>query len=157
MAELDLSPREIPGRPSGTRSWRNWLIIAVLSVAAGVVLYQALTTSRVYFLNVDEAVDRRIELADDTLNMQGTVVAEPSRTSDGAILFTISFGGAEADVRHIGSEPTSLFGKGQRVVARGHWEGADFVSTQILVKHSEQYVEDHPDRLDYELQESTDE
>ncbi len=130
--------------------------MAVLLVAAGVVLYQALTTSRVYFLNVDEAVDRRVELADDTLNMQGTVVTEPSRTSDGVILFAVSFGGTEANVRHIGTEPTSLFAKGQRVVTKGHWEGADFVSTQILVKHSEQYVEDHPDRLDYEIPESID-
>jgi len=157
LTELDLSPRETPTRASGVGSLRNWIILGVLMLAAGVVLYQALTTSRVYFLNVDEAVARRAELADDTLNMQGTVITEPTRTSDGSILFTVSFGGAEADVRHIGTEPSSLFAKGERVVAKGHWEGVSFVSSQILVKHSEQYVEDNPDRVDYELPELTDE
>lgn len=98
MTELDLSPREAPTRAPGVGSLRNWIILGVLMLAAGVVLYQALTTSRVHFLNVDEAVARRAELADETLNMQGTVITEPTRTSDGSILFTVSFGGADADV-----------------------------------------------------------
>ena len=155
MTELDLSPRELPARPRGLRSLRNWMIMGLLAVAAGFVLYQALTSSRVFFLNVDEAVERRTELADDTFNMQGTVITEPTSAADGAMLFTISFGGAEAEVRHIGAEPTSLFGKGERVVAKGRWSDDQFVSDQILVKHAEEYVEDNPDRVNYELEQSS--
>jgi len=128
--------------------------MTVLVLAAGVVLYQALSSARVYFLNVDEAVERRTELADDAFNMQGTVINQPESAADGAMIFTMSFGGAEAEVRHIGDEPTDLFKVGERVVAKGHWDGPVFVSNQLLVKHSEEYVEDNPDRVNYELDES---
>ena len=130
----------------------------VLLGVAGVVLYQALTTARVYFLNVDEALERRSELGDDTFNLQGTVTTEPTTEADGTMVFTISFGGMDATVHHIGDEPSGLFRQGEQVVAKGRWadgpstEGeTPFVSDQVLVKHSEEYVEDNPDRIDYDL------
>jgi cytochrome c-type biogenesis protein CcmE len=159
LTDLDLTPRD-PRHPaaSGLRSWRNWLIALTLVGVAGVVLYQALTSARVYFLNVDEAVERRGELGEDTFNLQGTVTAEPRTEADGTMIFTVSFGGVDATVRHIGDEPSGLFRQGERVVAKGRWSGAPstegdtpFVSDQVLVKHSEEYVEDNPDRVDYEL------
>ncbi len=146
MTDLDLTPREIPDTPK--RSWRNWLIMGALALVGAVVLYQALTSARVYFLNVDEAVERQSELGDDTFNMQGTVIDEPTTAADGSMLFTITFGGEDASIRHIGDEPTDLFGVGEPVVAKGRWEGDVFVSEQVLIKHSEQYVEDNGDRLD---------
>lgn len=159
MTDLDLTPRD-PQRPapSGLRSWRNWLIVLVLLAVAGVVLYQALSNARVYFLNVDEAVERRPELGDDTFNLQGTVTTEPITADDGTIVFTLSFGGIDTTVRHVGDEPSGLFGQGEQIVAKGRWSQAaadghpaPFVSDQVLVKHSEEYVEDNPDRVDYEL------
>ena len=154
MTDLDLTPRDVPS--SHSRSWRNWIILAALAVVAGFVLFQALTSARVYFLNVDEAIERRAELGDDSFNLQGTVVSEPTTDADGAMLFTISFGGADAEIRHIGDEPTDLFGVGEPVVAKGRWDGEQFVSEQVLIKHSEEYVEDNPDRVDYELDTSGD-
>ncbi|MGI9595046.1 MAG: cytochrome c maturation protein CcmE [Acidimicrobiales bacterium] len=71
-----------------------------------------------------------------------------------ALLFTISFGGEDALVRHIGNEPSSLFKFGERVVAKGRWDGETFESSQVVVKHSEEYVEDNPSRVDYELDET---
>lgn len=159
MTDLDLTPRD-PQRPasSGLRSWRNWLIVLVLLAVAGVVLYQALTSARVYFLNVDEAVERRSELGDDTFNLQGTVTTEPITEGDGTMVFTLSFGGIDATVHHVGDEPSGLFRQGEQVVAKGRWsqaaagdDPAPFVSDQVLVKHSEEYIEDNPDRVDYEL------
>ncbi len=153
MTELDLTPQ--PRQPSGGgRSWRNWLIMGVLAVVAGFVLFQALTNARVFFLNVDEAVARRSELAEDTFRMQGTVVSEPESGTEGALLFTMAFGGEDVVVRHVGDEPSNLFKYGERVVAEGHWEGEMFESRQIVVKHSEEYVEDNPSRVDYELDET---
>jgi cytochrome c-type biogenesis protein CcmE len=130
--------------------------MSVLAVVAGVVLYQALTSARVYFLNVDEAVARRAELGDDSFNLQGTVIGEPTTAPDGAMLFTITFGGENAEIRHIGDEPTDLFGVGEPVVAKGRWDGDVFVSEQVLIKHSEEYVEDYPDRVDYQVDDVTD-
>lgn len=152
MSELDLTPQS--PEPVRRRSWRNWLIVGALVAVAGFVLYQALTSARVFFYNVDEAVANRDELGDDTFRMQGTVIDEPSVAGDGALVFTVSFGGAEAQVRHVGDEPSDLFAQGERVVTEGHWEGETFRSTQVLVKHSETYVEENPDRVDYELDET---
>ncbi|MDH3295493.1 MAG: cytochrome c maturation protein CcmE [Acidimicrobiia bacterium] len=149
MTDLDLTPREGPA--SASRSWRNWVIMGVLALVAGVVLYQALTSARVYFLNVDEAVSRRAELGDDAFNMQGTVISEPTMAADGAMLFTVTFGGEDAEIRHIGDEPTDLFGVGEPVVAKGRWDGDVFVSEQVLIKHSEEYIEENPDHVNYEI------
>ncbi len=153
MTDLDLTPREVPA--GGSRSVRNWVIIGALALVAGFVLYQALTSARVYFLNVDEAVAQRAELGDDTFNLQGTVVSEPVSDGD-AMRFAMTFGGQTADIVHVGAEPTDLFKVGEQVVAKGHWQGEEFVSNQLLVKHSEEYVEDNPDRLNYELDETGD-
>ncbi len=151
MTELDLTPLPPESERTGIRSWRNWLIGGALIAVALVLIYQALTTARVYFLNVDEAVDRRVELADDTFNLQGTVTTEPSTAADGTITFTMSFGGSDAEVLHVGNAPSGLFKLGEQVVAEGRWQGDEFVSDRLLVKHSEEYVEDNPNRVDYEL------
>lgn len=146
--ELDLTPRA--GRPGSVRSnrWRNWLIVGAFVVVAGGILYQALTSARVYFYNVDEAVANQADLGERTFRMQGRVIDEPVTQSDGSMTFTISFGGVDSTVRHVGAEPTDLFRVGEQVVAVGHWQSADeFQSSQLLVKHSEQYVEDNPDRI----------
>lgn len=151
MTDLDLTPADPAARPR--RRWRNWVILGALGLVAAFVLYQALTSARVFFLNVDEAVAQRADLGSETFRMQGTVIDEPRDGPDGALLFTVSFGGEEAEVRHVGDEPSSLFRLGQPVVAEGHWDGSVFVSSQVVVKHSEEYVEDNPDRVEYELDE----
>lgn len=152
MTELDLTPQS--PQPAGRRSWRNWLIMGGFALVAGVVLFQALTSARVFFLNVDEAVERRASLGDDTFRMQGTVVTQPETGDGGSLVFTIAFGGEEAEVRHVGDEPSNLFRFGERIIAEGSWDGQQFESKQIVVKHSEEYVEENPDRVDYELEET---
>lgn len=126
--------------------------MGVFAVAGVAILYQALTSARVFFLNVDEAVAQRAELGDSIFRLQGTVVSEPDAEDAGELLFTVSYGGEDAEIRHVGDEPSSLFKLGEQVVMIGHWEGQVFESDQILVKHSEEYVEDNPDRVDYELE-----
>ncbi len=153
MTDLDLTPA--PSEPvKNRRSLRNWIIMGVFVVAGIAILYQALTSARVFFLNVDEAVAQREELGDDVFRLQGTVVSEPDTEDAGELLFTVSFGGEDASIRHVGDEPSSLFKLGEQVVMVGHWEGQVFESDQILVKHSEEYVEDNPDRVDYELEDA---
>jgi cytochrome c-type biogenesis protein CcmE len=158
LADLDLTPRE-PPRPAAQarrrRSWRNVAVLSVLALVLGFVLYQALSSARVYFLNVDEAVERRRELDDQNFRMQGELVRIDGIDGTGAMLFTLAFADATAQVRHVGDEPSGLFEIGQKIVVDGYWDGEVFLSNQILVKHSEEYVEDNPDRLDYEIDGTT--
>jgi cytochrome c-type biogenesis protein CcmE len=151
LTELDLTPREpagAPAMPRRRRSSRNLIVVGAIAAVLGFVLYQALTSARVYFYNVDEAVERQAELGDQHFRMQGSVVAEDGTGPAGAMLFTLAFADATADVHHVGDEPSGLFELGQNVVVEGNWEGDVFVSRQILVKHSEAYVEGNPDRFD---------
>ena len=151
--ELDLTPREpAQGRNSHRGpSLRNGLILGTVIVVLGLVLFQALTEARVFFYNVDEAVAKRDELGDAVFRMQGTVVDTGSVDDGGALVFTVAFNDERAEVRHIGEEPSTLFDLGLPVVVEGRWRGESFESTQVLVKHSEAYVADNPDRVDYEL------
>lgn len=150
--QLDLTPID-RSEPPG-RSWRNWLIMGLFALAAAFILFQALSEARVFFLNVDEAVAQRADLVDETFRMQGTVVTEAEDGPEGELLFTVSYAGVDAQIRHVGDEPSDLFRLGEQVVVEGQWQGEMFESNQILVKHSEEYVEGNPDRVDYELDET---
>ena len=149
-SELDLTPATSAAEPEAVRAprrkWRNRLIVAVFVGALSLLLFQALTSARVFFYNVDEAVADRAELADRTFRLQGTVVDEPIEDASGALVFTVGYNGVQATVRHVGEEPTDLFEVGIPVVAEGRWDGDTFESQQLLVKHSEAYVADNDDR-----------
>jgi cytochrome c-type biogenesis protein CcmE len=125
-------------------------VLAVVIVAVGVVVYQALSSASLYFYNVDEAVAQRDELGDDRFRMQGVVVGAPEETA-GGIAFEIAFDGEQAAIRHEG-DPPDLFEPGIPVVLEGRWRGtggdAVFASDRILVKHSEEYEAENEERLD---------
>jgi cytochrome c-type biogenesis protein CcmE len=147
LADLDLTPRPSPAPPSRRRRYRTAALGAVVVLALGFVLFRALTDARVYFYNVDEAVSQRAEMGDHRFRMQGTVVTQPERDADGAYRFEISYGGMEATVHHVGAEPTDLFEIGVPVVVEGRWDGSEFRSEQILVKHSAEYIAENPDHV----------
>lgn len=132
-------------------STRNKVIGGVVALALTFVLYQGIVNARVFFYNVDEAIAQQAELGDRTFRMQGTVVAENGTSEGGALVFTVAYNDATAQVRHVGPEPSDLFDLGEPVVVEGHWNGDVFESSQILVKHDESYVEDNPNRVDYDL------
>lgn len=142
VEDLDLTPAQVDDAAISApkRKWRNWLIVGFFTAAMGVLLFQALTSARVFFYNVDEAVADKAELGDRTFRLQGTVVDEPVEDSNGALVFTVGHNGEQATIRHIGEEPTDLFEIGIPIVAEGRWDGDAFESSQLLVKHSEAYV-----------------
>lgn len=158
MNQLDLTPVDLSlnNRRSGRRrTVRNVATMGLISGALAVVLYQAVSSARVFFYTVDEAVERRDELDDRTFRMQGTIASEDGVDDNGALMFTVTFADARVEIRHVGDEPSSLFAVGESVVVEGRWHGHTFQSHQILVKHSEEYIEDNPDRLDPERDPST--
>lgn len=163
---LDLTPRDAaPPRPA-SKKWLPRLVIAGIGVALLGVLFQTLGDASLFFLNVDEAVERRDELGEQRFTLQGTPLDRASELQvDGqqAVSFTVAFEGVEANVVHIGS-PAELFQPSVPVVLEGRWvsglpsgaefslgtAGADyhFESTRMLVKHDNDYRVDNEDRLD---------
>jgi cytochrome c-type biogenesis protein CcmE len=145
---LDVSPRPAAPAPRRHRGVAV-LVILVLVGAAGWIIVSALGSATQYFYNADEAVAQRDELGTKTFRLQGTVVSEPDEVGADRVLFTVEFNDVQVDVDHTGAEP-ALFKQGIPVVAEGHWseDGETFMSTQLRVKHSEEYKAENPDRVD---------
>jgi cytochrome c-type biogenesis protein CcmE len=147
---LDVSPRpsapEARVRPPRRRNLRAYALGLVVVVALGFVVFRGLGNATVFFYNVDEAVARRPSFGQKRFRIQGTVEAATiSRTDQGAT-FTIVYNGVEAGVRHQGDLP-QLFQPQIPVVLEGHWQGNQFESDRMLVKHSEVYTAKNPDRV----------
>jgi len=168
---LDLTPRP-PGSRPGRRPPTARRIISLLVVAGAVggitfALVRLVTDASLFFLNADEAVERRDELAGQRFRMQGTPVAHSVLATqldfEQAVAFTVAFDGVAADVVHVGSPP-DLFTPGVPVVLEGRWvegrppdlaefacgvnDGYYFASDHMLVKHDNEYRDTYPDRLE---------
>jgi cytochrome c-type biogenesis protein CcmE len=147
---LDLTPRtgDGPRRRTGPgRRWGALAVLAVLAVVLVVIVVQA-RGATVYFKNADEAVAQRDSLGTKRFRLQGTVVGKPVDEGT-AKVFTVAYRGVSVTVRHTGKEP-ALFKPGLPVVAEGRWNdaGTEFESDRILVKHTETYTKDKPNRGD---------
>lgn len=154
---LDLTPRTAP--PVGGGSTDRGRRVAVLGVLGLLVValvfmaYQGLSSASVFFRNADEAVAERADLGTKRFRLQGTVVEDTVRNSSEyggtAVRFTVTYGGVDVEVLHQG-DPPELFQPGIPVVVEGHWSETEdwFESDRILVKHSETYEADNPDRTD---------
>lgn len=128
---------------------RLYLVAVVLAAALGFLLYKVLTSAIVYFKTANEAVASRAELGTSTFQIEGLVVPGSVREAGAAKLdFTIESGGVRVPVVNTGAPP-QLFQPDIPVVLVGHFSGAGdtFSSSQILVKHSNQYIAAHPDRV----------
>lgn len=145
----DLTPAAHTKAKKPSRSLRNWVISLVICGVLGFLLFKAVTGASVFYLNVDEAVAQREELGADTFRMQGVVLAETGGEGTAQDLtFTVGYNNTTAQVTHVGEEPTELFECGQNVIVEGTWIGERFQSRQIVVKHSEEYLEENPDRAE---------
>ncbi|MFN0091433.1 MAG: cytochrome c maturation protein CcmE [Acidimicrobiales bacterium] len=146
-AALDLTPAPPPPRARRGRGAFSAALLVVVLGALGFVLLRGLGDATVFFYNADEAVARRGDLADKRFRLQGTVV-DGSVVDDAAgVSFLVEHNGVRAAVRHRG-DPPDLFQSGIPVVAEGRWQGDTFASERVLVKHSEVYQEQHPERIE---------
>ncbi|MGH9074046.1 MAG: cytochrome c maturation protein CcmE, partial [Acidimicrobiales bacterium] len=145
-------PSGPPGPASPTRGRRLehparlWLVAAVILAAIGFLLAKGLGSSLVYFKTVNEAVTSRAQLGTRTFRLEGMVVRGTVRQTAGGVDFTVAGKGVSVPVVNQGSPP-QLFQPGIPVVLVGHFQGADFVSNQIMVKHSADYIAAHPNRV----------
>ena len=150
--DVDLTPTSTHLTTKRKKSIRNWIILGSVGVVLAVVLTQALTSARVYYYNVDEAVSQKKDLGDEIFRMQGTVTTAPDLQQDGSLQFNVVFNEVDAAVRHIGDAPSNMFACDTKVVIEGQWKQDVFESNLITVKHSEEYVEENPDRVTYDVE-----
>lgn len=152
-APMDVSPRPVPAgrarRGTTAATWRAIALGAVVLVGVGFVVMRGLGDATLFFYNVDEAVEQRDELGDQRFRLQGNVVADSVQETGAGVgvEFRVEYDGVQADVRHVGNPP-DLFQPDIPVVLEGRWNGEIFSSDRILVKHSENYVAENPDRVE---------
>jgi cytochrome c-type biogenesis protein CcmE len=139
-----------PRRRRQVRTKRRLTGAAVVIVAAiSFLLYKGLTSAIVYFKTANEAVAERAMLGNTTFQIEGVVVrGSVHKVGADAIAFSITSNGVSVGVVNSG-EPPQLFQAGIPVVLAGHFAGGTdvFDSDQILVKHSNQYIAEYPNRV----------
>ena len=132
---------------TGTGSRRRlWVAGAVVVAALGVLVVQGLGNATLYFRTADEAVAQRESLGDRRFRIQGDVVDGTVAQVGNDVSFTLAKNGVEVPVRHRG-DPPELFQPGIPVVLEGRFDGQVFDSDRILVKHSETYTAENPERV----------
>ncbi|MDQ2825473.1 MAG: cytochrome c maturation protein CcmE, partial [Actinomycetota bacterium] len=125
---------------------RLWLAGAVVLAALGFLIFQGLGNATLYFRTADEAVAQRAQLGDRRFRIEGDVVDGSVHQVGNDVSFTLVSKSVEVAVRHKG-DPPELFRPGIPVVLEGSFQGDVFSSDRILVKHSETYVAQNPDRV----------
>lgn len=145
----DLTPR--PTGETAPRSGRRVLpmiVLALVVVAGGVIITQALSTAVDYYCNVDEVGVRSGCDADRRLRIQGTVAEGSVVTGMASTMFDIEFNEAVVAVEYEG-EPGGIFRECLPVVVHGVFDSSSglFQGDRVEVKHSEEYVAVNDDRL----------
>lgn len=144
-------PLPAPVRARGQLSRKRlWIAGAVILVALGFLVVQALGEATVYFKTADEAVAEKDGLGDRRFRIEGLVVAgsvKPAPAGEGVDFAIRGQRGATVDVIHRG-DPPELFQPGIPVVLEGRWSGDHYASDRIMVKHTNEYKAENPDRVD---------
>ena len=125
----------------------------VIAGAVAFLLLEGLNNATVYFKTADQAVADKAALGTRQFRIEGTVepdVRQVGTTTD----FSIYANGVRVAVVD-SADPPQLFKPGIPVVLEGHWQGPVYASDQIMVKHTANYVEAHPDRLKSQLPSGT--
>jgi cytochrome c-type biogenesis protein CcmE len=133
-------------RPARTGRWRLWGVAAVLVGAFAFLLVEGLGSSLNYFETVDQALAHRSTLGTQTFRLEGVVVPGTVHRIAGGVAFVAAGTTHRVDVVNHGNPP-QLFQPDIPVVVVGHFSGSSFVSDQLIVDHTAQYVQAHPNRV----------
>ena len=129
-----------------TSRGRLWIAGAVVLAALGFLVFQGLGNATLYFRTADEAVAQREQLGDRRFRIEGDVVDGSVRQAGDDVSFILTKNSVEVPVRHKG-DPPELFRPGIPVVLEGRFRGDYFSSDRIMVRHSETYVAENPERV----------
>ena len=125
---------------------RLWVAGVVVLAALAFLVFQGLDNATVYFRTADEAVAQRDQLGDRRFRIEGDVVEGSVRQDGNNVSFTLTSKSVEVPVVHKG-DPPELFRPGIPVVLEGRFQDDHFSSDRMLVKHSETYVAENPERV----------
>jgi cytochrome c-type biogenesis protein CcmE len=154
---VDLTPRtitpETPAQPPAARrrpkrrAWPAAVVLGLVFAAGAIILFQGLSNASVYFCNANEVGHRADCMPGHRFRVQGTVDAGSVQRNGADTDFTVTYLGATVPVRYVG-EPGGIFKEGLPVVVEGRM-GTDgvFAGDRVLVKHTEDYKAQHPDRV----------
>lgn len=126
-----------------TVRYRAFVIPAVglLVVLIGFIVAFSLNPNFVYYMTPSEAIDARSDF-DDGRRFRLSGVVEPGSVEDltAGVRFQAveSDSGARVTVVHTRSAP-QLFQENIEVVLEGAWQGNEFHSDTMLIKHDEEY------------------
>lgn len=122
-----------------TNRWFVLPAIGVMAVIVAFILFSGLADNTVYYLFVDEALERRTEFADgERFRLAGIVVPGSIDESGAELVFTVTDG---QDVITVvtSTTPPQLFQEDISVLSEGYWEDGRFRADQLIVQHSEEY------------------
>ena len=116
-------------------------VVGVVLVGAFVfLLAKGLGSSLDYFETVDQAVAHKATLGTQTFRLEGLVVPGTVHRIAGGVRLRRGGHGRAPSRRGQHGNPPQLFQPDIPVVVVGHFAGATFVSDQIIVDHTAQYV-----------------
>lgn len=118
----------------------------VLVGALAFLLAKGIGSALDFYLTADQAVAQRASLGTQTFNVEGLVEPGSIHATPQGVDFVVTSGSTNLQVDNTGSPP-QLFQANIPVIAVGHFHGDAFVSDQILVKHSSNYIAAHPGRV----------
>ena len=136
-------------RPATTARRHTARYVVVGLVLVGVLVFllaKGLGSALDFYLPADQAVAQRANLGDKTFNLEGVVAPGSIHATTDGVDFVVTSGGVRLPVSNTGSPP-QLFQANVPVIAVGHFAGDVFASDEILVKHSSNYIAQHPGRV----------
>lgn len=139
----DRRPRAIT---SAGHRVRYAVVGAVLVGAFAFLLVKGLGSALNFYLPADQAVQQEASLGGKTINLEGVVEPGSVHSTPNGVNFVVTSGRTSVQVDNSGSPP-QLFQPDIPVIAVGHFSAGTFVSDQILVKHSANYIAAHPGRV----------
>jgi cytochrome c-type biogenesis protein CcmE len=121
------------------RRYRAFLVPAagLLVVLIGFLVFN-IRENLVYYREPNEIVGDSTIDATDRFRLGGQVVPGTIEDDGSAVSFAITDGKKTVAVNHQGT-PQQLFREGIGVVVEGTWDGTEFSSDSMIIKHDEQY------------------
>lgn len=151
---MDLTPRTStdPSEGAGVAPRRRrrvlpLLVLVVAVAASGFMVTRFLASAIDYYCNVDEIGSRPGCDDERRLRIQGSVVEGSVRADVASTNFEIEFNGSVLPVRYSG-QPGGIFQECIPVIVHGRLVGDTFQGDRVEVRHSNEYSEDHGDRID---------
>ena len=111
----------------------------VLVAAVVFLLVKGIGTSLDYYVTVKQALAQRTSLAGKTFRLRGIVAPGTVHHQGSVVDFAVEQSHQRIDVVEHGSPP-QLFKVGIPVIVQGRFQGTTFVSDQVIVDHTGNYL-----------------